>query len=837
MNARETTFKQLTQGEKQFQVPLYQRTYSWQNEQLQRLWDDIRERAESIRDDGPTATHFLGSVVLAPGVLQPSMQRWILVDGQQRLTTLMLAMCALRDHLASIDAQQRERFNDLYLTNKWQQGEDQLRLRPTKADLTSYLACIAATPEAGGGDAIGNAYRFFRQKLAGANDPEDSFDPSLIERVISDYLALVEITADRGDNVHRIFESLNNTGMRLTQADLVRNLIFMMLPGRGELVYETIWLPMQERLTAAQLEDLFYLFLLVSGRDRTRRDDIYDGMEGLLEPFGRDEGAIEAVVRELDRRSHHLLRLVAPENEPDLRLRSAFRRFNTWGALVAYAPLMVLLERQDRGEVSLDDVVESAAYIESFLVRRMICVVPVNNLNRIFNSLAKQLATAAASAEEIHTILSRERSFWPSDSTLREAFASKPFYFQGRAPQRQLVLRRLEESYGSREPVDLDKAQLSVEHVLPQTATADWLNVLTEETDSGETPEELHKRLVHTLGNLTLTAYNAELSNNPYERKQDLLKQSNLEMNKGIAATPRWGKREIDVRAQDLASRAIRIWPGPIAGVAPDSGRDWNLLNQVLASLPAGAWTTYGDVATVIGSHPVPVGQRLATAPIPNAHRVLRNDGMVSPGFRWTDPTDARDVLGVLRQEGVHLSEDGVADPEQRLAARDLAQLVGLEVDDVSAQASWQDDPLAIDEKHRQFLSQLESRHGRSFAESAQRLLDDWRSLGGLLAFGRSAETTCSLMWRRDPQVPWPLNLYPSGSVEIPFKPMSNRPPFTDAQLREEFRGRLNRASGVDIAHVKLTLYPSFPMKVLSDSAAYRSVVDALRWFVAQLPE
>ncbi len=312
MNARETTFKVLIQGEKQFQVPLYQRTYSWQNEQLERLWDDIRERADALSNPGPAATHFLGSVVLAPGIVQPSMQRWVLVDGQQRLTTLMLAMCAMRDHLAAADVRQRDRFNELYLINKWQQGDDYLRLKPTKADLSSYLACIKSTADAGGSDGIGNAYRFFRQKLASADNPEDPFDIPLIERAMSDYLALVEITADRDDNVHRIFESLNNTGLKLSEADLVRNLIFMLLPTQGDAVYETIWLPMQQRLTPDQLEDLLYLYLIIGGQERTRRDGVYPGMEKVLEPLKGDEDAVEAVVRELDRRSRHLRRIVAP---------------------------------------------------------------------------------------------------------------------------------------------------------------------------------------------------------------------------------------------------------------------------------------------------------------------------------------------------------------------------------------------------------------------------------------------------------------------------------------------------------------------------------------------
>jgi alkylated DNA nucleotide flippase Atl1 len=827
----------LTQGEKQFQVPLYQRTYSWQNDQLERLWDDIRERADALANDGSAATHFLGSVVLAPGVVQPSMQRWVLVDGQQRLTTLMLAMCAIRDHVSQSDRDQRDRINELYLVNKWQHGDDYLRLKPTKADLASYLACIQSTADAGGPDGIGNAYRFFRQRLASADDPDDPFDIQRIERAISDLLALVEITADRNDNVHRIFESLNNTGLKLSEADLVRNLIFMLLPTRGEKVYETVWLPMQDRLTAEQLEDLFYLYLIVSGQDRTRRDAIYLGMEKQLEPLRGNEDAVEAIVRELDRRARHFARIVTAEQEPDLRLRAVLRRLNTWEAQIAYPALMFLLDKQERGEVSIDELVEATGYIESFLIRRMISAVPTNNLNRIFNALINQLPADKPVAHAIRDVLSRERSYWPTDQMLRDAIATKPFYFQGRPLQRQVVLRRLEQSYGSREPVDLDKAALTIEHVLPQTPTTQWLSMLAEEADPGETPEELHKRLVHTLGNLTLTAYNTELSNNPYERKQDLLKASNLEMNKRIAATPRWGKREILARAADLATQAIGIWPSPLAGQAFDIGRDWSHLHQVLASLPAGAWTTYGDVAAVIGSHPVPVGTHLASVRVPNAHRVLRNDGTVSPNFRWLDPADDRDVRDVLREEGVRLAADGTADPNQRLSADDLAQLVGLATEGSPRGADWAGDPLAIEQGYLRFMTQVETFQGRAVSEATQQLLDDWRSFGGFLAFGKSAETTCSLMLRREKEVPWPCNFYPSGNVEVAFKPMSTRQPFDQVSLREEFRQRLNNAQGIDIPTVKLSLYPTFPLKVLTDRNAYPLVRDALRWFAAQIAE
>jgi hypothetical protein len=215
VKAQETTFQALIQGEKQFQVPLYQRTYSWQEQQLRQLWSDILDQAEVLASGSPGPTHFLGSVVLAPSpsLQAAGVQRWLVVDGQQRLTTLMLAMCALRDHLAATNPIERERINELYLTNRWKSGGDIYRLLPTQADRESFFACINGTPVAGGGDAIGAAYRFFRQALVAADDEDDPYDIERIEAVLRERLAMVEVTAHSDDNVHRIFESLNNTGV------------------------------------------------------------------------------------------------------------------------------------------------------------------------------------------------------------------------------------------------------------------------------------------------------------------------------------------------------------------------------------------------------------------------------------------------------------------------------------------------------------------------------------------------------------------------------------------------------------------------------------------------
>lgn len=841
MKAQETTFQQIIQGERQFQVPLYQRTYSWQEPQLRQLWSDVLDQAATLANGAAGPTHFLGSIVLAPPPSQgPSgVMKWIVVDGQQRLTTLMLAMCALRDHLAATNPVERDRINELYLTNKWKAGLDAYRLLPTQADRDAFFACVNSVPAAGGGDNLGAAYRFFRRELVAADDEDDPYDLERIETVLRERLTLVEITTHPDDNVHRIFESLNNTGLKLSQGDLLRNYVFMLLPTRAEHVYGAYWRPMQERL-GEQLELLLYLDLVLRGDERAKRTELYRGQVQRLEPVARDEAALEAEVAELARRARHLQVLVEPAGEPHPEIRAGLERLNAWGAQTAYPLLMHLLDLRERGAASDEQAMRVLAYVESFLVRRMLCAVPTNNLNRIFNTLVQQLRGDLSVDDAVRRALSGERRFWPSDAALREAIRGKPFYWQGRPEQKLLVLRRLEESYPSKERVDFAASRLSIEHVLPQSPPKEWLDMLAEDADEELSAEELHQQLVHTLGNLTLTAYNVELSNHPFERKQQLFARSHLELNRPIAKAPRWGQAEILQRADELASRALQIWPGPIAGgdVERLTGRDWSMLHQALAALPAGSWTTYGDLAELIGSHPRAIGYHLATARVLNAHRVLARNGKVVPSFHWLDEQDARDPNEVLRNEGVRFDESLRADPAQRMAAQDLADLMGLTEEDQErlAAAPIREDAAGLPELREAFLRQLRDRQAEPTALGVEQLLEFWVRLGGQLSFGRAQETSCFLLLP-GPEGPrgynwWPFTLYPAGSCEVVFQHLLRRPPFDDEALREEFRQRCNQAPRIDLPRAKLQLRPSFPLPVLADSAAREAVFDALEWLV-----
>jgi alkylated DNA nucleotide flippase Atl1 len=833
MRAHEVSFLDLVQGEKQFQVPLYQRTYSWGEKHLTQLWRDLVTQGEAISADAADSPHFIGSVVIAPSpTLQAAgVNRWLLVDGQQRLTTLMLALAAIRDHVRKGGEGEPDRIHRQYLINEFRKGDDQLRLLPTQADRDAYRALILRLPGVTVTGAVGDAYQFFCAALASIDDPDDEESILRIEQAIRAGLSIVEITAESGDNVYRIFESLNNTGLQLSQADLLRNYVFMRLPKRGDDVYRDVWLPMQNRLPGTELELLVWLDLVIRGNDRVKQTEIYRAQQLRLERLPKTESAIQAEVTELARRSRHLERILDPAVEPDRQLRAALLRLKAWGATTAYPLVMHLFDLLERGIATAPDVAEALVYIESFLVRRMLCQVPTNNLNRVFNTAPVVIGDQAPVAAAIRTYLSGRRRYWPSDAELRRSVRARPFYWTGRGTQRTFVLRRIEESYNALEPVDFNTAKLTIEHILPQTVTDEWLKALAAEVTDEAGPKELHDSLVHTLGNLTLTAENAKLSNSPFQRKQDIFDASALQMNREIADTPSWGKAQILQRADRMADRIIEIWPGPADGGDEDNaGRDWSLLRRACAALPTGAWTTYGDLAELIGSHPVPVGVHLATNQVPNAWRVLTVDGSISAGFHWQagDRTDDPEVL--LVSEGI-VFDNGHADPAQRITAVELAGLLGMDAGELP---SGGDTQVSIEsDAGRQFLAQLGDAHP-DCVEAVTDLLQYWLFLGGKLSFGSASEVSCFPLlyaYRTGSDQIWPFAIYPTtGTVEVVFQHMRRRPVFDNMTLREEFRRRL-QAAGISIPESKLNLRPSFRIDVLRDPAARAGVKSALEWF------
>jgi alkylated DNA nucleotide flippase Atl1 len=686
MQVQTATLKELVQGEKQFLVPIWQRQYTWKGEQHEQLWHDLMEQYRLVNaGDTAVSGHFLGSFVLSPkDPMAAGVSHFLVIDGQQRLTTLMLLLCALRDELAASSEQAIERYDETYLLNKFYDGDDRVRLLPTEEDRKAFRRWVLREPDNNAGDDISRAYRFFAAKLRGSDAV--SLDLDLLTQVVVERLEIVLIHTQHGDNAHRIFQSLNGTGVRLNQADLLRNYLFMLLPTRAEAVYQEIWRPMEQLIGVDNLAGLARLDLQRRGWDVTT-DDVYMRHQARIDPISHSEAKVEEQVRDLAKRAAHYQRLINPVAEPDAQARAGLQRLARWGAQTAHPTLMVALDLQSRGIITTDDFRRVVLLIESFFVRRQLARIPTNALNRVFVQIIDKLPEDGTFVEALHKELSRDRLYWPNDDQIRQAARTQPFFHIGRWHQRKQILEQLERSFGHVEVVDFAEANLQIEHIMPQTLSVEWRVHLE---DLGQDPDEVHQELVHTLGNVTLTGYNGTLSNNPFERKQEIYGASNLQMNKALVENQSWGRDEILDRADALAAKAISIWAAPLPGiVSGGDGFDWSRVEAAIAAIPSGRWTNYGALAEIAGTSAQAVGNYIGNhGEQPNAYRVLSAYGSVSEGFHWADAADERDVRQVLAAEGVEFNPDGYASDEQWLSPEELVALIEMPDDAVDEDAA-----------------------------------------------------------------------------------------------------------------------------------------------------
>ncbi|OIH92871.1 DUF262 domain-containing protein [Curtobacterium sp. MCBA15_001] len=675
MDVQETTIRQLLEGSKQYVVPLYQRPYGWGSRQRSRLWRDVLALAD-LRRTRPAATHFMGSLVLASGHVGPTGVEFFVVDGQQRLTTLSILLCAIRDHLSSHrsdDPMLAASLHDQYIDDRYKSGDARLKLLPTQADREAYRAIVSDGPDAVGSVApVTEAYREFRSAVASVEDPTDRQRVEHLRDAVLGGLAFVSITAKGDDDVYRIFESINTTGLQLTQGDLVRNHLFMRLGARGETVYSTWWLPMQERLTPDDLELLFWLDAVVDA-PTLRQSEIHAALQARLADRP-DVDIVDEVVR-FARLSELLAVIRRPALEPDPAVRERLQHLAEWGSTTTVPITLRLLARRAAGTSTSAEVAGALAAVESFLVRRTITGRGGEGANRTLLQACGELRDDRTEPDDrvVLAYLSAGRKHFADDAAVTEAVLGAPYYLRGRRPHQKVILAWIEQSLRPNEPVDLTAT--TIEHVLPQRLTPAWRAALRHDLRDGETVESVHESLVHTLGNLTLTGYNAELGNRPFAEKRNGLRASGLRSNQVIAAEPAWGRAEIQARGAWLARRICAMWvpPDPEQRRTSSGTVRWDVLHRAVAAIPPGSWTSYGDLAALVGTHPMPVGQHLAGTAVTNAHRVLHAAGTIPPTSRWST-VDGREVRAVLVDEGVVFSESsGRAHQSQRLGPAELA--------------------------------------------------------------------------------------------------------------------------------------------------------------------
>lgn len=550
MKAGEVRFQQLLNGKIQYRVPLFQRTYSWDTAQWEKLWDDI---LGIYRLDKPR-NHFIGAIVTLPIHDAPERAaKFILIDGQQRLTTLLLLLAVIRKRADQMGLKSlAEQINEECLVNKYATfDEEKIKLFPTKRDRMPFQAAISMQTINDDSQISAAWYFFERVILEGDLFGKPIELPKLKDRV-TDYLDLVSITLDPDDSPHRIFESLNNTGMRLGPSDLIRNYLFMLITNEQQQqeLYDRTWFPMQEKL-GEHLDGFFWRYLMKDGA-LIRWEETYSQMQTAIKAEKNLETSqIPDFLHELGIYSSYYARLIWPDKyEQNLILREHLSRLNAWEVEVAYPFLLNVFNDLAHNRITEEVLAKVLIIIESFVVRRTICGIPTNRLRYIFANMSSNIDLANYVQSCLQYLLKNE---WPGDAEFLEKFQTFRLYTPGRLARTRLVLSALEWSFGHKEPIDLTE-KITIEHVMPQKLNEPWRNML------GERATEIHAQWLHTVGNLTLSGYNQDMGNQSFEEKKKVLRESHIELNKDIVACEVWNEDTIKTRGKTLADRAIGVW-------------------------------------------------------------------------------------------------------------------------------------------------------------------------------------------------------------------------------------------------------------------------------------
>jgi len=552
MEAKETNFLRFLNSPKQLVIPIYQRTYSWKEKECRQLWKDIIRAGKDDDING----HFVGSVVyVEKGLYQVStLPKLLVIDGQQRLTTLSLLMAALCKYMKDNNIQSDinpDRLFSYYLVNDREEGEDKYKLILTKSDKEALFKVLDQRDLTDEDSLrIKENYDFFIEEISKANLEE-------VYKGISK-LIIIDVSLDREkDNPQLIFESLNSTGLELTQADLIRNYILMGLEkSEQEDLYNNFWFQMEKVFRKSGYSDEFDYFVrsyltMKEGKIPKIRE-IYEAFKVYSKKFN----TVREIVEELFKFSKYYANF-SLEKEPDNEIREAFNDINELKVDVSYPFILKVYEDYDHEKITKEIFVKILRLIESYVFRRAICGVPTNSLNKTFSTLYKKV-NQNDYLDSIKATLMLQDSYriYPIDEDFIKALQVKDIY---NFRNRNYLLSKLE-NYDNKEIVDIEAC--TIEHIMPQNPnlSKQWIQ------DLGEQWKEVQKTYLHKLGNLTLTGYNSEMSDKSFIEKRDMekgFKDSRIKLNKSIANLSTWNEQEIKSRGEELAKIAMKVWIYP----------------------------------------------------------------------------------------------------------------------------------------------------------------------------------------------------------------------------------------------------------------------------------
>ncbi len=541
----------------QFVIPIYQRTYSWTERECLQLWDDILRTGSN----DAISAHFVGSIVyIEKGLYQVSSQSPLLViDGQQRLTTVMLILEALARHLGEtepVDGFSAKKLRSYYLLNPLEDGERAFKLLLTQTDKHSLLALMQQKAQpAEPSLRVTENFLLFDRRVKDLGQDLAPLCKGLAKLVIVD----IALSRDQ-DNPQLIFESMNSTGRELSQADLIRNFILMGLePAQQTQLYEDHWRPMEvafgQEAYGTHFDGFMRHYLTLKTGEIPNVRTVYEAFKAHARPL-LDQSGVEAVVADIHAYAEHYCAM-ALDKEPDKELAPAFRDLRELKVDVAIPFLLELYHDHVQGQLATADLVRAVRLVEAYVFRRAVCGIPTNSLNKTFATFGRALKKERyLESIQAHLLTLPSYRRFPGDEEFKRELALRDLY---NFPRRSYWLRRLE-NFGRKERVPVD--EYTIEHILPQNEnlSAKWREALGDEW------QRVQETWLHTLGNLTLTGYNAEYSDRPFAEKRDMkggFKESPLRLNEGLGGLANWDEAAIQQRAKRLAEQAVAVWAAP----------------------------------------------------------------------------------------------------------------------------------------------------------------------------------------------------------------------------------------------------------------------------------
>lgn len=570
MKATEAKLLDFLKKSPQFVIPIYQRTYSWTDKECRQLWDDIVRCGGSDK----IAVHFVGSIVyVESGLSQVTHQSPLLViDGQQRLTTVSLLLTALAKAVADgepFDGFSQRKIKNYYLLNPEELGDRHFKLLLSQTDKASLMSIVSDGEQPQQPSLrISANFEWFKRWIGEGKVELATLCRGLAKLVVVD----IALTRDQ-DNPQLIFESMNSTGKELSQADLIRNFILMGLePVLQTRLYEQFWRPMEldfgQEAYGTHFDGFMRHYLTVMTGEIPNINAVYDAFKGHARTsradFADDKSHIESLVREIRDYARHFCAM-ALGSEPDAEMKFAFHDLRELKVDVAYPFLLELYHDYKAALLSKADLLSTVRLIEAYVFRRAICAIPTNSMNKTFATFTKALKKDRY-FESIQAHFLRLPSYrrFPADEEFHRDFQTRDLYnFRSRS----YWLRRLE-NYGRKERVPVD--EYTIEHILPQSddkpekVPVSWRQAL------GTDWKRVWETYRHTLGNLTLTAYNSDYSYRSFTEKRDMpdaaekgLRQSPLKLNQGLGTLEAWNEDTIKDRARKLAHLGVGVWPAP----------------------------------------------------------------------------------------------------------------------------------------------------------------------------------------------------------------------------------------------------------------------------------